>query len=177
MRSNHASHLALLLLAVASAAWAEDATMKKPATKPCDAPECRQFDFWIGDWEVDTPAGQRAGTNHIESILDGCVLFENWSGARGGSGKSFNLYSSADHRWHQTWVDNQGTLLELTGEFRDGVMSMEGDTRGPKGTVRNRITWQKLEDGRLRQHWTTSSDGGATWTDAFVGLYRRKGSK
>ena len=35
---------------------------------PCSTPEYRQFDFWIGDWVVYTPAGQIAGTNKIEQV-------------------------------------------------------------------------------------------------------------
>ena len=150
---------------------AQEANLPQPANRPCDSPECRQFDFWVGDWEVDTPDGKRAGTNRVEKILDGCVLLENWSGARGGAGKSFNLYSATEKRWRQIWVDNRGMLLELAGGIEDGKMVLQ-DAR--PGTVRNRITWEKLADGRVRQHWTTSQDDGVTWTDAFVGFYKLK---
>ena len=37
----------------------------------------------------------------------------------------------------------------------------------------NRITWEKLADGRVSQHWEVSSDGRRSWTDAFMGYYRR----
>jgi len=146
----------------------------KPAPS-CSAPECRQFDFWLGDWEVRKPDSSLAGGNLIERILDGCVLQENWTGVRGMRGKSYNMYSAADHQWHQIWVDSQGTWLALAGGLRDGKMVLAGDTPGANGAVvRNRITWQKLDDGRVRQHWETSADSGATWQDAFVGLYSRK---
>ena len=45
-----------------------------PPAKPCTAAENRQFDFWIGDWDVTTPNGKAAGTNRINPILGGCVL-------------------------------------------------------------------------------------------------------
>src|SRR5262245_23301808 len=32
---------------------------------PCGAPENRQFDFWIGDWQVHKPDGSFAGMNRI----------------------------------------------------------------------------------------------------------------
>jgi hypothetical protein len=48
---------------------------------PCDAPAHREFDFWLGEWEVRTPDGKLAGTNRIEREHDGCVL-------RGGSAPS-----------------------------------------------------------------------------------------
>jgi len=142
---------------------------------PCDGLEFRQFDFWVGDWDVFTPDGQLAGTNRVERILGGCVISESWSGSKGTNGKSFNVYSAADQKWHQTWVDSQGTLLELAGTYEDGRMVLEGDSPAANDNpLRNRITWQKLPDGRVRQHWQVSADGGEKWTDAFIGLYTAK---
>ena len=54
--------------------------------KPCTAPEYRQFDFWIGDWVVQNPAGQIAGMNSITREYDGCLLVEHWAGTGGGAG-------------------------------------------------------------------------------------------
>jgi hypothetical protein len=31
-----------------------------------------------------------------------------------------------------------------------------------------------LTDGKVRQTWRISNDGGSTWKDAFVGLYARQ---
>jgi hypothetical protein len=150
----------------------------RPRARPgpgCDAPESRQFDFWVGDWEVFTADGAMAGTNRVEKILGRCVIQENWSGSKGTDGRSFNLYSAADKKWHQTWVDSEGTLLELTGGLVDGRMVLEGDSPSGNGaSIRNRITWQKLPDGNVRQHWQLSTSGGEAWTDAFVGIYKPK---
>ena len=44
------------------------------------------------------PRGKLAGTNRIEREYDGCVIHER---------------DAARHVWHQTWVDNSGTLLTL----------------------------------------------------------------
>lgn len=43
---------------------------------PCDAPAHREFDFWLGQWQVHTPDGEMAGSNHIERGYGGCVLHE-----------------------------------------------------------------------------------------------------
>lgn len=163
-------------LAIASLASTPGAASAQPAaTRPCEGPEYRQFDFWVGDWEVQTPNGGQAGTNRIERILGGCVLQESWVGARGMQGMSFNMYSAVDKRWHQTWVDSNGQRLDLAGGLADGKMVLGGDAPQADGrVVTNRITWQALDDGRVRQHWETSADSGRTWQDAFVGLYRRK---
>jgi hypothetical protein len=146
------------------------------ARKACAASEHRQFDFWIGEWEVTTPNGAPAGRNRIESILDGCALRESWTGAKGGSGTSYNAYDRRSGRWHQTWVDNGGLVLLLDGTFADGRMVLSGETRDSSGArVLNRITWQETAPGAVRQLWETSRDGGGTWSVAFDGRYRKRG--
>ena len=148
------------------------ASSSKP-TKPCSMTEHRQFDFWLGDWDV-TVAGKPAGTNSIQLILGDCVLLENWTGAKGGNGKSFNLFNTARGKWQQTWVDNSGNLLELYGEFKNGVMQLTGETvTGGKKSLQ-RITWHPLDKDKVRQHWEQSQDDGKTWSTAFDGLYTRK---
>ncbi len=141
--------------------------------QPCTAPEHRQFDFWIGAWNVTTPDGTQAGTNRIESILGGCVLMENWSGAQGGRGHSFNMYDQRNGTWHQTWVDATGLLLKLDGGLQDGAMVLSGSLLGWDGIKRrHRITWTPNADGTVRQQWQQSEDGEA-WEDVFDGRYAK----
>ena len=146
------------------------------AAPSCDTPEHRQFDFWIGSWTVTTPQGDLAGTNRIERTLKGCVLVENWTGSKGGSGNSFNLWTASDGKWHQVWVDDSGTMLSLTGGLEGNRMVLTGThtTPGhPAVTTVERITWTPLDGGSVRQVWESSPDGGATWTSQFDGLYTR----
>ncbi|MEP6678667.1 MAG: hypothetical protein ABJB78_05170 [Betaproteobacteria bacterium] len=104
-----------------------------PAKPPgCTAAAHRQFDFWLGDWDVTDAKGKTAGRNRIVSLHDGCVLQESWSGTGGFSGTSLN------------------------------------------GKVMQRITWERLADGRVRQLWESSKNGGTTWTVAFDGYYARR---
>jgi hypothetical protein len=138
----------------------------------CTAPEHRQFDFWLGDWEVKDPKGNVAGTNLITSEFAGCVLQEHWVGSQGGRGSSFNIFSSHDKKWHQAWVDDGGTFLNLIGNFEDGKMVLMNDAP----VLTDRITWSLVngDKDRVRQHWEQSQDGGKTWQTAFDGLYIRK---
>jgi len=161
------------LLAVATPARAQDAP--PPPQRPCSGPEHRQFDFWVGDWEVTQPDGTVAGANRIEVILGGCVLQESWRSANGKSvGHSFNLYSR-DGKWHQTWVDNGGLLLELVGGLEDGRMVMSQERTGPDSQkALHEISWTKLETGQVKQHWRITTDDRQTWKDVFVGIYTRK---
>jgi hypothetical protein len=161
-----------VLLGISTTGLAEDTT--KPAVpRACQAPEHRQFDFWVGEWSV-TQAGKAAGNNRIERILDGCALLESWTGASGYRGNSLNFYDPATKRWHQTWIGTDGQGLALDGEFVAGKMILAGTRLDPetRKPVHDRITWTPNSDGTLRQVWETSGDGNA-WSVIFDGLYSR----
>ena len=98
---------------------------------PCDTPEHRAFNFWLGDWQVHTPKGKLAGHNLVESRYDGCVVHEQYTSASGKyRGESLNIYDASRKLWHQTWIDNSGLLLVLEGGIRDGKMVLEGKSTG-----------------------------------------------
>ena len=172
-RAGFATVIAAALLPWLSCAYAQSPSSREP----CAEPQHHQFDFWIGNWTVTRPDGRVAGTNRVERIENGCGVQENWKGAGGGTGRSINAYSEQDGRWHQTWLDSGGLLLHLAGGLHDGSMVLEGETRGRDGKpVRQRITWTPRKDGRVRQLWQQSKDGGKTWQTAFDGLYTRVGA-
>jgi hypothetical protein len=146
---------------------------EKPKTG-CTDPSAQQFDFWVGSWRV-TQNGKPAGTNVIERILDGCALLENWSGAKGGAGKSLNFYDRSDGLWHQTWIDRNGGALFLSGKFANGAMRLTGERPAtPKQpAARHRITWTPLPNGTVRQVWESSPGDRESWSVQFDGLYER----
>lgn len=140
---------------------------------PCQGDEYRQFDFWVGAWDVFDEEGAQQGTNRIAPILDGCALQENWVGVTGSVGHSFNTFDRQTGRWHQTWIDNSGLLLLLNGEYDGTSMVLSGAGKNRDGRpVTHRITWTPLDDGRVRQHWQVQPEG-EDWKDVFVGLYTR----
>jgi hypothetical protein len=144
------------------------------ARAACDEPERRQFDFWLGAWQVDGAQGL-AGHNRIVSIEDGCALLEHWRGAKGGSGTSLNVYDPVARRWLQTWVDRDGTVLRLAGGWNGTAMVLEGTLPdAASGTlVAQRITWTPAVDGGVRQHWQARAAGSDAWSTVFDGRYRR----
>jgi hypothetical protein len=161
------SALGLLLLNVTA-----DISAAPPPN--CTAEEYRQFDFWLGAWQVFSPDGKIAGTSRIERITDGCAVLENWAGKGGITGKSLNIYDSSDQQWHQFWVDSSGSKLLLDGKFANGKMILQADAADPKRpgiTLTQRITWSKNPDGSVQQLWETSEDQGKTWAVAFNGKY------
>ena len=141
----------------------------------CSASPYRQFDFWLGDWEVTNAQGTVVGTNTIRKILNGCVLHEQWRAADGGSGQSHNIYNLQTGKWHQSWVDDHGQLLLLDGGLDDqGRMVLRGETVSEEGaTVIDEIAWERADGDRVRQVWRKSTDGGTDWHVVFNGLYTK----
>ncbi len=160
--------MAWLLAVFAGTALAET----EAPLRPCAEPEARQFDFWVGQWEVHAK-GKVVGHNRISLIQDGCTLLEEYDTRPGPyEGKSFNYYDPAAGKWHQVWTDNSGLRLHLEGGFADGQMVMSGERLQGKEPVIDRITWTDNPDDTVRQEWEVSRDGGTTWQRIFDGLYK-----
>ena len=66
---------------------------------PCDGPAFRQFDFWLGEWQVHKPDGKLAGSNRITREYGGCVIHEHYSTKLGFSGESLNIYDASRKVW------------------------------------------------------------------------------
>ena len=170
----------LLLAALAFTATGRAASptpARAPAAPPppaCVAAEFRQFDFWLGKWKVTGAQGKQVGTSEISRVSEGCAIREQWTSATGQGGTSINYYDATEHKWHQDWVGGDGTILHLRGNLKDGAMVLTGESKGAKGTVINRITWTPLPDGKVKQHWETSTNTGASWKTSFVGIYEKE---
>lgn len=173
------AHTLLVCCAVASAVGTADAQTKKkapaaaPRGPPCSSSAHRQFDFWIGEWDVATPQGAPAGTNRVERLLDGCALQEHWVASDGSKGTSLSSYDAATRLWRQTYVDDTGQVLVLEGEFKDGKMVLQGEKTLQKKGALQRISWQPMGD-KVRQRWDISQDDGRTWSLLFEGVYSRR---
>lgn len=149
-----------------------------PRPAKADQPaEHRQFDFWIGTWDVYGADGGIVGHSWIEPVSDGCGLSERWEGMRGSRGVSYNGWDPGSRQWRQFWVGNtSGDVLYLQGGIVGGSMVLQGvrPSAASGAPQLQRISWTPNADGTVRQHWQTSDDDGANWTTVFDGLYRRK---
>jgi hypothetical protein len=167
------------------------APAQAPPPKPfdCSAPEHRQFDFWIGEWDVvpnpatavpgppPAPSGRKAASNIITKAHDGCVLIENWT-VSGQTGQSFNIYDRASRRWHQTWVDNGGGLHQYWGGLENGNMVFYGEVPlGPVSRVAGRrtvrLTFFPTGPDRVRQ-FSESLNMDGTWSPGYDLIYTRR---
>jgi hypothetical protein len=167
-----------------------------PPPKPfdCSAAVHRQFDFWLGEWDVvpnpaTAPAAatpppntpQKPASNVITSLDGGCVVMESWT-AVGQTGHSFNIYDRTRQQWHQTWVDNSGGLHEYWGSLKDGNMVFIGEVPlGPgsrfAGRRTIRLTFFPLGPDKVRQ-FSEALNMDGTWSANYDLIYtRRQGSK
>lgn len=145
--------------------------------EPCaERPESRQFDFWIGEWNVTSNrnAGAPAGSSRVEAILGKCVIFENWTSRGGGSGKSFNAWNPDLGCWQQNWMDDSGNVTNYgDGRLVDGAMRFVAEKKDAAGRRQvHRLTFFPLGPDQVRQLGEHSDDG-ATWQVDYDFDYRR----
>ena len=143
----------------------------------CKTPMHRQFDFWIGEWTVtDSARTIIAGRNSVTLEDSGCTIHEHWvaGGSVPNTGQSLNAYDAAARQWGQDWIGSGGDVLHLRGGLKESAMVLEGEGPDPAGRmIKQRVTWTPKADGRVRQFWESSTDGGRSWTVAFDGWYAR----
>jgi hypothetical protein len=144
-------------------------------------PDSTLFNFWEGHWELTwtTQNGVTAhGTNHIERILDGRVLQENFQAAEDGplqgyAGKSWSMIDKRSSSWKQTWVDSQGAYLPFTG----GTLSDGTPYFGRKISRQGQPVWQRMRFLDIKPNafvwiWESSKDS-VHWSTAWKINYRR----
>ena len=150
--------------------WKPIAEQMTKNAHPCKlAPEYRQFDYWLGEWDVEI-GGQKLASSSIQLILDECVIFENYTDSRGYAGKSFSIYDATSKRWEQRYVDTTGAFHTWTGGIENGRMVFYWKT--PQGL--QRMSYEKEGADRVRQLIDISPDDGKTWSPGYNGLYIRR---
>lgn len=144
---------------------------------PCRQPEARQFDFWIGEWNAEWELGGKSGkgTNVVRSILDQCVIEENFDGTPSMPlrGMSLSTFTRAG-KWQQTWVDNQGGYLDFIGGYGDGQMVLQRKAIMNGKALDQRMVWYNITKDKFDWNWESSDDGGKTWTVVWKINYTRK---
>jgi hypothetical protein len=188
-----AARAALIALVVASAtvppAPADEApAAPAPPARPCAGPEFRQFDFWVGSWDLVSrrrlapdqealAADPGTARDHVEVALDGCVLVQHWGSGTTGlglTGMSLSMYDPALPGWRQLWVDDQGSWIEFRGGLEDGRMVLRTErTVGGQPLVLRQV-FTVVNPDSLDWSWERSADGGKTWRPNWQLSYRRR---
>lgn len=170
-----------LMSGVAFAAETQDATENAPEANPaCSEAPFRDFDFWVGTWDVHTPAGQLAGRNVISSEEGGCLLVERWTSASGGTGQSYNYVDLDTGEWRQIWVSPGMTINYAGGLDENGVMRLEGRIAygaAPQNNGPFRGAWELKEDGTVEQTFHQQNPETEEWVPWFTGIYSKVEAK
>lgn len=153
--------------------FAEIAEAADLAHRPClHRPEYRQFDFWLGTWDVRIPAGFRASRDVIRRSEDGCVVTHEWTGTLGARGRSHSYYDATSETWIQVWITSTGINGTMTGGLdEDGFLVLEGPGATPGNLIRSR--WKPLDPDTVEVSTVTSTDGGDTWSASSLNTFQR----
>ena len=150
--------------------------LHRAVPRACADPAYRQFDFWVGQWNIRNPAGAFNSTSVVTSELDGCIVMEDFINIGGFQGRSLSVYDARDRRWYQSFVDNVVGNYRISGSLEGEEMVMTGSQQVfsfATGTFRqrdSRIVWTPNADGTVRQVFVESFDGAPAIT-TFDGLY------
>ena len=152
--------------------------------------ESRQFDFWIGEWDVlnrNRPAGEPrwydtgAATSRVYPVVAGCGIVEHWRGRAYGDflvGFSLRAFNPQVGQWdlvllwpnsgEPRFVGLAGGFRHSRGEFYSRGISAEGDT-----TV-TRLTFSDITPNSVRWQDGFSTDAGISWTTGWIMEFTRR---
>lgn len=144
----------------------------------CLSPESRQFDFWIGEWDV-SPTKAKGAAQIAESSItlhdQGCTIIEYWRPFAGAHGHSINAWDSTDRKWHQTWVEADGTHTEYRGEMKDGVLTFDNlsaaQTTPPSS---HRMNFKRIDADTVHQWGEKLDPAKGEWVIEWDFTYSRR---
>jgi hypothetical protein len=171
--------ISLLLLFITALSLSYGIANAQTNDKPCSEPEASQLDFWVGTWDLswkDTDGKDAKGRNTINKILGGCVIEENFTTEDNSfQGRSYSVYNPNKKTWQQTWIDNSGGYIDLTGGMEGDKMILWRKTINPKGVeVMQRMVFYDITANEFYWNWESSQDNGATWNLMWKIKYTRR---
>jgi hypothetical protein len=165
----HPLAIVALMAASQTSTPAPTAATPPPSTAAaCTAPEHRQFDFWVGKWDVYGPKGRLVAHSLIEKLYNGCGIRENWMPFNNQTGGSLNIYLPGEKHWEEFWIDSAGSRAIFKGGWNGNAMVIQGEWGGPLV----RISYTPNADHSVRQFGEASTDNGKTWAPSFDFTYR-----
>lgn len=157
---------------------------------PCRAPAYRQFDFWLGEWDVVNrqrrPEGTAWGvtgraTDRVYAVAGGCGIVEHWRGGTAPGyvvGYSLRAWNPGKQKWDLVLLwprPEQPRFFSLDGSFRHGRGDFFRSATDPQGhPVEIRFTFSDVTANSLRWNDGTSRDGGMTWSTTWIMEFTRR---
>jgi len=139
----------------------------------CREPESRQFDFWLGEWEVSpTGASMILAESSITLADQGCVVLEEWRPFSGASAHSISAYDAASGRWRQAYAGSGGGWTLYSGRVDGGVLRFDNESSADG--QRQRMNYQRLDADSVRQWGETFDAARGAWTVTWDFTYRRR---
>ena len=144
----------------------------------------RDFDFWIGEWDVQNRDLQEDGSwkdatrtrARITPVLEGNALLEEWAGPYGsGFMNGFSLRSWDAEAEHWTIVlfwtmDGNARFGRMNGSFRHGRGEF---IAGNESGRRTRYTFSDALENTVRWDSATSQDFGVHWKTDWIMEFSR----
>jgi hypothetical protein len=180
--------LLTLMLASPTALFAQHGGGAGAAPPPTSAPaEARQFDFLIGQWELEV----KPKVNSLAAMIHGAPkLVGSWKAWRGfdgfgvedelrvvdasGNPMSLNhalrVYDRNQNRWTIVGIDvYRARVSNSTAQWQTGEMQLDGtgiDSEGKPYLSRTR--YSAITPDAFRMQQDRSSDNGQTWDEATL---------
>jgi len=141
-------------------------------------PSPRDFDFWLGTWNVWWgPGDDDRGRNVITQTFGGYVVEERFDGRPGTElqGLSVTVYDEHRGLWRQTWVDDTANYFALEGGPVDGgelhLLCRTHNAAGREAVYRMRFF--DLARDSLTWAWERSLDAEQTFEELWRIDYTR----
>ncbi|NKB88382.1 MAG: hypothetical protein GKS06_09190 [Acidobacteria bacterium] len=147
-------------------------------------PESRQFDFWVGAWDVNLRIRQDDFTwldsvqsrAQIFSILGGKAILELWDSQpiKGYSLRYFDVERGEWVLWLNWPNPNASGSNSIAGSFRHGRGEFGATRSAPDGTETIvRYTFADIGPEKFRWEDAFSTDGGNHWTNNWIMEFSR----
>jgi hypothetical protein len=146
------------------------------------SPESRQFDFLIGEWDVDATRFKEDGTVLMQYkarwsaqyLNEGRMVMDDFkavlpTGQAISSYVTLRTYSELTQRWEMAGLAalQPAVSADWYGEWMNGEMQIDAVAKGPDGKpFRNKIRFFNIEVTGFTWQSTISHDDGITWVKA-----------
>jgi hypothetical protein len=185
--------IAIGTLAASAAIWTFPLNaLSEPAQPPPKEARDGQhdFDFNFGTWRthikriLDPLSGSAKaielnGTVTVRKVWDGRAQLEEIEadGPNGHwEGMTLFLYNPQAHQWSQSFVNSKSGVLTppLIGAFKDGRGELFASDMLNERSILVRAVWSDITPDSHHFEESYSTDGGKTWSAAFIATLTRE---